>query len=869
MCLFTRRSWLVTWLIWLSGNAWAQAAPAFEFVQNNRQWPDAVRFRAAVPGGTVFLTATGLVYDWQHAADWEHAHDVALHAAGPAGAEADAVLRRHAVFVDFVGARAVAPRGQQPSEAYHNYFLGADASRWAAHVPLFGEVLYPGLYANTDLRVYGAETGTLKYDFVVRPGGQPAAIALRYRGPDALRLQADGSLLVQTSVTDVVEQRPVAYQEVHGQRQPVPCRYRLVGNELRYEFPAGYDARRPLVIDPAVVACTYSGGTGETWGATTGYDAGGNSYVASWAQTSGYPVTPGAYQTTLRSNSDVGLSKFDPSGRQLLYATYLGGSSGDNVQAVRVSAAGEAYVLTSTSSSDYPVKTGCFDPSYNGNADLALTRLNAAGSALVGSTYLGSTGNETGSDLVLTSTGVAVAGNTFSPAFPTTPGAFSRTLSGGQDVFLTSLNDALTTVNWSTFLGGNGTEAATALAAAPNGDILVGGNTGSATFPTTPGTLRTTYAAPGDGFITRLRANGTGLVASTFVGSPSAADFVTGLDFDGAGNVLYVGNATGPVAATSGALALGGAVFVGKLNAQLSAQSFLAVPFAPGFALQVTAFKTDACGNTYLAGFAAGSGAAPVVNPLPNGAFGGLYTMSLNATGTARLFGSFFGPGGQHAHSNVHRFDEQGNLYQSVCTTNVYPTVAGGYAPVRRSNGFDALLLKINQPVAGSLAVRAAVAPVDSMCAPGRVAFVNASTGSKQYRWNFADGTAVDTARNPQHVFQNPGTYRVQLVALGSTGACIIRNDTAYVTVRVTQAVQAPNVITPNGDRLNDTFRPTGAAVPGTRLRLYNRWGREVYATDNYRNDWGPEQPAGIYYYVLENPAFCHPYTKGWLEVLR
>jgi len=89
--------------------------------------------------------------------------------------------------------------------------------------------------------------------------------------------------------------------------------------------------------------------------------------------------------------------------------------------------------------------------------------------------------------------------------------------------------------------------------------------------------------------------------------------------------------------------------------------------------------------------------------------------------------------------------------------------------------------------------------------------------------------------------------------------------------VQVQGTLTLPNIITPNGDGKNDTFRPSKAAAsePGTRLRLYNRWGQQVHATDDYRNDWGPNQPAGVYYYTLEDKRFCTPYVKGWLGVAK
>lgn len=989
------------------GSAEMQAASRPQFVENKNQWAAPVHFRAEVPGGSVFLTATGLVYDWRSAADLQRAHDAAEAATRTHQPATDVMVRGHAVFVDFVGASAaVKSTGQQPLPTYHNYFTGNDPSRWASHVSLFEEVRYAGLYPSTDLRVYGTEKGSLKYDFIVQPGGQPAAIALRYRGTDGLQLQADGTLLVHTSVTDVVEQRPYAYQLVQGQRRQVPCRYRLTGNTLRYDFPQDYDHKQPLVIDPAVVACTYSGSTGQVWGAATGYDNAGNIYTAGFGQGAGYPVTPGAYQASSQGLTEVAISKLNPTGSQLLYATYLGGSAADEVRALRANNAGELYVLTSTNSINFPVTAGSYDASANGSFDLAVTHLNATGSALLGSTYLGGNSLEAPIELAVSTAGVVVVGTTSSTNFPTTAGAYDRAL-GGTDLFVANLNASMTTLQWSTFLGGAvGVETSTAVQLESTGNVLVTGSTNSSDFPVTPGALRTVYAGPSDAFVSRLRADGGALLASTFFGSLNGADVITHVDTDAAGNVVVCGNTAGVLAATPGTLTTpNGRIFIAGLNNAFTAQRFLAKPLNSA-TLAVQSFKLDGCGNIHLAGIDNGSG-LPVLNPLPNGTSGAFYTTTLDATCSARVFASYYGLIGQHVHTTSHRIDEQGRLYQSYCAGSGFPTASTAYARTSRTGGLDVLAFKIDQNASTGTPVQAAVAAVDSACAPLRVAFVNTTSGSTRFRWSFADGSAPDTTQAPVHVFQNPGTYRVRMVALG-TGLTCSRNDTVYVTVRVktkptvtlprnlaicpggtltlnasssgttyrwstgattasilvrepgkysvtvdngrctardsttirlvtsstitpdtigcitgelvlkttaepgstylwstqattpsivatasgrytvritqgscveeqavnvtlAQPVSPPNIITPNSDGKNDTFRPSDATTiePGTRLRLYNRWGRQVYATDDYRNDWGPGQPAGVYYYTLENQLFCTPYLKGWLEVVK
>ncbi|MCC2545711.1 gliding motility-associated C-terminal domain-containing protein [Hymenobacter sp. BT175] len=975
------------------------------FIANQGQWPTAIRFKAAVPGGDVYLAQNGLVYDWHSTADLERAHAAYDKAKG--GTLPDLALRGHAVFVDFVGARAGEPAGAESRPEYHNYFLGKDQSRWASRVPLYAQTRYEELYPGISLKLYGTPAGQLEYDFLVAPGAQASQIGLRYRGAEALTLRADGSLLVRTSVTDVHEQRPYAYQTVQGRRQTVPCRYKLTGNVIRYEFPQGYNHRLPLVIDPVVAAATYSGSTGTVFGNTAAYDAAGNIFTGGAAQTFGYPITPGAYQTTLRSTPEVCISKLTPNGAALLYATYLGGGGQDDVRAMLTNAAGDLFLLTNTGSFDFPTTSGCFDASANGGNDAAISRLSANGTALLGSTYLGGSGFDQPVDLDISGQGdVYVVGSTQSSNFPVSATAFSRTFQGSGDTFVARFNSTLSTLQWCTYLGGSGSDNPAGIKILGNGETVVAGNTTSSNFPVTPGVLTPTYRSPGEAFVTRLRADGTGLVASTYYGAATGAEFIGSMDTDPAGNVYLLGTTTtwGSIAATPGSVSAPSAqTFVTKLASDLRTLRYTAtmgsfVQFSP------RAMRVDACENIHGAGFSNSSGTQmPVLNPLPNGNSGPYYTFTLASNGARLLFGSY--TGGSHDHTNVQRFDPQGRLYQAHCYTGGgFPTVSPAYSTVNRASGYDIAVFKIDQGLGASGAiVRAQVNDVAPACAPYRVTFGNQSVGTSRFRWNFGDG-ATDTTQNPSHVFTAAGTYRVRLVALSNGSSCG-RSDTTYLTVnvkdkpvaalprelqlcngpqtlnagnpgntylwstgattqsivvatpgyykvvisngscstrdstlvrlllpprigadttmcgatsltlraqtdnssailwstgattptiqvmqsgeysvRVTQGsctitetrrvtfqpnVPAPNVMTPNGDGLNDTFRPL-SIEPGTQLRVFNRWGRLVYSSNDYRNDWsGDGQSAGMYYFTLDNPRFCTPHTKGWVEIIK
>ena len=388
------------------------ADASLEFVENKGQWDAHARYAAALPGGRLFAEASGLTFALVDApALAHHGHETSRETPHPT--TADSVLRGHAVTLRFVGA-AGQLRATEITAEHRNYFLGNDPKQWASDVRGFRRLHYAGLWPGVDAQVYESADQHLEYDFELAPGADPASIALRHEGADAVRLDAaTGRLLVQTSVGTITERAPQAWQlDAAGRRQPVPCRYVLTGTTVTFALGT-YDATRPLTIDPVVVFSTYTGSFADNWGFTSTYDAQGNLYSGGIAFGVGFPASPGAFRTTYAGLTDIALIKYNTgvSGAAArVWATYLGGTSADFPTSLVVNSQGELLMLGITSSSNYPTTAGALqsvfrggtyaDP-YTGGAaalpngsDLVITRFNAAGSALVGSTYLGGTAND-------------------------------------------------------------------------------------------------------------------------------------------------------------------------------------------------------------------------------------------------------------------------------------------------------------------------------------------------------------------------------------------------------------------------------------------------------------------------------------------
>jgi hypothetical protein len=269
-------------------------------------------------------------------------------------------------------------------------------------------------------------------------------------------------------------------------------------------------------LDPTgsmLVYSTYLGGSDQEFcPPRVAVDAAGSAYVTGFTDSTDFPTTPGAFQTTLSGPRDAFVTKVNPTGSGLAYSTYLGGSDEDFGHGIAVDTSGNAYVTGTTASTDFPTTPGAFQPTFGGNGDAFVTKLNPTGSGLVYSTYLGGSSDEfaTGGVAVDTAGNAYVTGSTISPNFPTTPGAFQPTFGGNGDAFVTKLNPTGSGLVYSTYLGGNADENGFAIAvdALPTSNAYVTGLTASTNFPTTPGAFQPTFAGGFDVFVAKITEAG-------------------------------------------------------------------------------------------------------------------------------------------------------------------------------------------------------------------------------------------------------------------------------------------------------------------------------------------------------------------------
>jgi len=458
------------------------------------------------------------------------------------------------VRMSLVGARPP-PRvtGLEKLPGIVNYFVGNDPASWRTSIPTYARVKYESVYPGVDL-VYHGSQGELEYDFVVAPGADPRTIMLAFEGPDTMAVDSQGDLVLRTNGGELRLRRPVVYQEVDGTRKTLAGSYIFKAkNRVGFQV-AAYDPAKPLVIDPVLVYSTYLGGTGTDQGRGIGLGPGGTAYVVG---STSAPIFPSADSSNLgpRGGSDVFVAKIDPSQpgpSSLVYLTFIGGRGTDTGRGIDVDGAGNAYLT----------------------------------------------------------------GQTFSSDFPTTPSAFSRKISGKADAFVAKLNPSGTGLVYSTFLGGGGPDEGHAIAIAcvsasepTDCNAYVSGATLSSNFPITPFAVFASSQGKQDAFVTKLKADGSGLVYSTYLGG-TGTDAGHGIALECASPPACSAWVTGETSSANFSTTVGAFdrvfngnvdAFVTKLNADGSALLYSSYLGGSGFD-RGFGIALDGLGRAYVAG---------------------------------------------------------------------------------------------------------------------------------------------------------------------------------------------------------------------------------------------------------------------------
>jgi gliding motility-associated-like protein len=805
-----------------------------EYLKNLGQWDGNFLYSCNTPTGDIFLEPNGFTYV-VGAPDNKKKIDDVVHGR----TAAMATLSFHAYKVKFENAKVPVVSGAKELETYNNYYLGNNPSKWKTGIHPVQEVNYDELYDGIDLHV-GSDGSNMKYEFEVAPGANPYIIKLNFDGADRLSVK-NGDLVIGTSLGNAIEQKPFVYQMVNGQKRQVACNYKVKGRSVSYEFPEGYNKTLPLVIDPVVVFATFTGSTADNFGFTATYDDAGNFYGGGLVSgpVGVFPVSAGAFQTTFQGGGaggtgygcDMSIIKFSPDGVSRIYGTYIGGADNETPHSMFVDANNNLVIAGRTYSSNFPVTVGSFDNTFNGGGDITVTKLNADGTALLASTFIGGPGDDgvngssiptalvglkygfgddARSEVILDDAGnVYIAASTQTNGFPTTVGAVQSFLSGSQDAVVFKFDPSLTNLMYSTYLGGSSDDNAYVLALDPTqANLYVAGGTQGG-LPYTGGTYQPFYqGGASDGYIAKFQNSGNyPLLRLTSIGTANL-DQCYGIQTDDAGAVYAMGLSVGgqfPVNNVTYSVP-NTCQFVIKLDQNLTnniySTTFGTVGGSPNATnISPTAFLVDTCENVYVSGW----GGQVVASPPSIGFTTGMpittdaaqsttdgsdfYFIVLQKNITGLLYGSYMGQNninGEHVDGGTSRFDKNGVIYQAICggcNGTGFPTTAGSWSPNNASTNCNLAALKIHfdfLPV-----VADAVILGDTFgCAPYTVGFQNASTTGGTITWIFDDGSPNSTLQNPTHTFTAPGVYDVMLI-VENAAACNQTIDTDIITITV------------------------------------------------------------------------------------
>jgi len=636
------------------------------FIENNGQVEsNEVSFYAKTFGGTLFVEKSGVL---------------TYHL--PYGDKKGVIIKE--MFTE----KEIKVSGLEPSPTKINYFKGKNKSNWNTNIPSYESISLGEIYEGVDLklRAYGNNVEKL---FTVLPEWNPEIIKIKLRGANGLKINEKGELEVITKLGSVEFTKPIAYQMIGGKRKPVEVAY-VIHKGTNYGFKIGnYDKKRPLIIDP-LLASTFIGGSGinkDEYGYSLALDGSGNVYITGYTESYDYPTIPGAYDTSYNGGfTDVFVSKLDSTLSTLLASTFIGGGSYyDRGYSLTLDGSGNVFV-TGYAGSGYPTTPGAYDESHNGSPDVFVSKLDNTLSTLLASTFIGGSAIDSAFSISLDGDGNVYVTGYASSGYPTTSGAYDESFNGFTDVFVSKLDNTLSTLLASTFIGGSGRdEYGYSLALDGDGNVYLTGHTDSSDYPTTSGAYDESFNGFTDVFVSKLDSSLNSLLASTFIGGFSN-DYGRSITLDGSGNVFVTGYIwSSDYPATPGAYSEsynGNCdVFVSKLDSSLS--TLLASTFIGGFSNDYgRSITLDGSGNVFVTGYTASSDypTTPGAYDESHNGFTDVFVSKLDSSLNSLLASTFIGGSSFYDRGYSLALDESENVYVTGHTASSdYPTTPGAY----------------------------------------------------------------------------------------------------------------------------------------------------------------------------------------------
>lgn len=841
------------------------------FEPNRGQWDSRILYKVPLQKGDFIIEKDKFTFALSDLEEVYHA--------AHAGEEIERV-NHHTVKSHFLNSSWTGEvKEKEPSNFYKNYFLGGDSEKWKSEVYSFRKLEFINYYPHIDLLLEINEEH-IKYSFRVFPEADLSQLRILHEGMSRLSVE-EQEVQLHTRFGPLIENGLKVWTESEeGEKTIVPSVYKREGDVVFYSFPEGYQANEVLIIDPNLTFSTFTGSTSDNWGFTAAPDTEGNLYGGGIVFGTGYPTSVGAYDNLFNGGDglykiDMGISKFSPDGTQLLYSTYIGGSGNETPNSIITNAAGELFILGITSSPNFPVTSNAFQGTFKGGiatnqiairfngTDITVSKLNADGTSLLASTYLGGAQNDGlnisnlnynygdvfRGEIVLDKNGdVVITSSTHSDDFPVNNGA-NTTLGGSQDAIVSKLTPDLSTLIWSTYLGGMNDDSGYSIQVSSSNNLYITGGTRSTDFSFSGGHQSSFQGGSCDGYVVELDGSTSQIINGTYIGT-SNYDQSFFVQLDESGQVYVFGQTNGDFPVSPGVYSNpNSGQFIQQYSADLSTLNWSTIIGGGNGVVEIspTAFLVSNCNEIYFTGWGGqvnhsvqATGSTSLGFPTTPDAYqsntngNNFYVGVLFEEATGLKYGTYMGGTNSsfnHVDGGTSRFDKHGSIYHAVCgacagNPNGFTTTPGAYSETNNSSNCNMAVWKFDLG-----AIDASFASINStICLPDSAFFENNSQNGSAYFWDFGDGH-TSTDFEPKHFYSETGSYEVVLVVSDVLGC--FESDTSYHTIHVFDF---------NGGQIE----PPALACPGTPYPL------EASGGESYQ--WFPSE-------FLDDPNVANPHA--------
>ena len=857
---------------------------------NKGQWQDSIRYKIELNCGEMFIEKDGFTYSLNDFKSQMTHNHVDNDRNKPLKFEPK-IIQSQIIRSKFIGSSWKGEKIEKDvSNHYRNYFQGNDKSKWVSNVKSFHSVQLNDFYPKIDLLVEGKESN-LKYSFIVQPNTDISQIQYEIKGAYSVKIDKVGNLHITNRFGEIIEQKPIAWTIINERKQYHKVNFHLENNSISFRFPEGFDRNQTLVIDPSLTFSTFSGSTADNWGMTATPDNESNLYAGGIVFNDGglYPVTTGAFDTQINGGDsyvlggpipgfDIAISKYNKQGTDLLYSTYIGGSSNEAPHSLVSGANGELYIMGVTSSPNFPITSGAYDQTFNGGpqilenelfyngADIFVSKLSADGKSMLGSTYIGGTGTDginssdlnynygdpfRGEIIIGENNNIYISSTTQSVDFPT-KNASQNSLNGEQDAVVFKLNSDLSAMDWSTYFGGTGVETGNSIQQALSGEIYIAGGTNSSNLPFLIGNDLSYNGGIADGYLTRLNQLSGSVIGGTYMGL-NEYDQAYFIQIDSKNDVYVFGQTESDWPITAGHYGTpNSGQFIRKYTEDLITISWTTMIGAGTGNPEIspTAFLVSNCSDIYLSGWGGKINVLFSKKAVNSSTLGfstttdafqkttngdNFYVAVLGNQSTYLKYASFMGglsSSYNHVDGGTSRFDKSGRIYHAVCGAcggdlNGFTTTAGVFSPQNKSKNCNlaAFKFELNNYIPK-------IGTTDSiLCMPAPLICKNSIANGNSFLWDFGDGTKSKSL-NPTHYYLNPGTYSIKLIVTDTINCN--SKDSVFFQVKVKKF--SGGIIT-----------PPSQVCKNTPFQL------EAFGGDKY--SWLPEN-------LFNNPSLAKPISS-------